>query len=68
MFVFALFVMPPFYNLFCSVLDINSPRLNSAVHSRRGKVDKSGPAGEGAVCQSINNAGNAWEFYRGGVG
>jgi cytochrome c oxidase assembly protein subunit 11 len=62
MFVFALFIMPPFYNLLCSVLDINSPRLNSKkpYTAEEVKVDKSRLVKVQFV--SINNAGMPWEF------
>jgi cytochrome c oxidase assembly protein subunit 11 len=62
MFAFALFIMPPFYNLLCSVLDINSPRLNAKkpYTAEEVKVDKSRLVKVQFV--SINNAGMPWEF------
>ena len=63
MFAFALFVMPPFYNLLCSILDINSPRLNAKkpYTAEEVKVDKSRLVKVQFV--TINNAGMPWEFH-----
>jgi cytochrome c oxidase assembly protein subunit 11 len=62
MFAFALFVMPPFYNLLCSIFDVNSPRLNAKTpyEAEEVKVDKSRLVKVQFV--SINNAGMPWEF------
>lgn len=62
MFAFALFVLPPFYNLMCSWLDINSPRLNAKQPyiAEEVKVDKSRLVKVQFV--TINNAGMPWEF------
>lgn len=62
MFAFALFVMPPFYNLLCSILDINSPRLNAKTPyaAEEVKVDKSRLVKVQFI--AINNAGMSWEF------
>ena len=62
MFAFALFVMPPFYNLLCSWLDVNAPRLNAKQPyiAEEVKVDKSRLVKVQFV--TINNAGMPWEF------
>jgi cytochrome c oxidase assembly protein subunit 11 len=62
MFAFAMFLMPPFYNMLCSVLDINSPRLNAKkpYEAEQVKVDKSRKVKVQFV--SINSAGMPWEF------
>jgi len=62
MFVFAMFVMPPFYNLLCSVLDINSPRLSNkkAYVAEDVKIDKTRLVKVQFV--TINSASMPWEF------
>ncbi len=62
MFVFALFVMPPFYNMLCNILDINSPRLNSKKPyvAEEVKVDKTRLVKVQFV--TINSANMPWEF------
>lgn len=62
MFVFAMFVMPPFYNLLCSILDINSPRLSNkkAYVAEQVKVDHSRVVKVQFV--TINSANMPWEF------
>ncbi|HQQ74249.1 MAG TPA: cytochrome c oxidase assembly protein [Pseudomonadales bacterium] len=62
MFAFAMFIMPPFYNLLCSVLDINSPRLSDkkAYVAEEVKVDKTRVVKVQFV--TINSANMPWEF------
>lgn len=62
MFVFAIFVMPPFYNLLCSVLEINSPRLGNKQPyvAEEVKVDQTRLVKVQFV--SINSANMPWEF------
>lgn len=62
MFVFAIFIMPPFYNLLCSVLDINSPRLGNkqAYVAEEVKVDQTRLVKVQFV--TINSANMPWEF------
>ncbi len=62
MFAFALFVMPPFYNMLCKALDINSPRVysNKPYVAENVKVDKSRLVKVQFV--AINSAGMPWEF------
>lgn len=62
MFAFAMFVMPPFYNLLCSVLDINSPRLSNkkAYVAEEVKVDRTRLVKVQFV--TINSANMPWEF------
>jgi cytochrome c oxidase assembly protein subunit 11 len=62
MFVFALFIMPAFYNLLCSVLDINSPRLNTKAYvAEKVKIDDTRKIKVQFV--TITSAGMPWEFH-----
>lgn len=62
MFVFAIFIMPPFYNLLCTVLDINSPRLSAKKPyvAEQVKIDQSRSVKVQFV--TINSASMPWEF------
>ncbi len=62
MFAFALFLMPPFYNMLCDILDINSPRLNTKAYvAEQVKVDETRKVKVQFV--TINSASMPWEFH-----
>lgn len=64
MFAFAMFLMPPFYNLLCSLLDINSPRLNTKAYvAEQVKVDETRKVKVQFV--TVNSATMPWEFHAG---
>ncbi|HQQ62063.1 MAG TPA: cytochrome c oxidase assembly protein [Pseudomonadales bacterium] len=64
MFAFAMFLMPPFYNLLCSVLDINSPRLNTKAYvAEQVKIDTTRKVKVQFV--TVNSASMPWEFHAG---
>lgn len=64
MFMFAMFLMPPFYNLLCNVLDINSPRLNKKAYvAEQVKIDETRVVKVQFV--TVNSANMPWEFRAG---